>query len=366
MDNSLLYSIALAHCDGVGPAHYRKLLSAFDSPERAWNATREDLLHHGFRETFVNTFSNRRKNVEPLRVHELMLKEDVRAVRQSDDAFPAALLDLHDAPFILFYRGLFPTATERMIAVVGTRHCSPYGVHVTRSLVPELVTEHCSIVSGLALGIDALAHKATLDSNGRTIAVLGCGIDRNTIGPRQNTLLAEDVIAQGGCLISEYPIGTRGRREYFPMRNRIVAGLSAGVLVIEAPLKSGALITADIALNIGRDVFAVPGAITSPLSVGTNQLIQNGAHCVLSGRDVTETLGFYTAKKQAYHPREEGRVLTETEESILHMLLEKTLHTEEIARDCNLDMATTNSTLLLMELKGLVAHLGGMVYKSNT
>ncbi|MDO8490217.1 MAG: DNA-processing protein DprA [bacterium] len=363
MDNFRLYTVALSHCSAVGPVHFRKLIAAFRTAELAWNASPAALLQAGFSEKFIAEYCSERTSISPKQAFQRMCNEGVRAVLQTEPDYPQTLNDLYDSPYVLFYRGVLPTSNERMLAVIGTRRCSSYGAHTTALFVKECVQNECVIVSGLALGIDALAHRATLDAHGRTIAVLGGGVDRNTIGPRQNTLLAEEIIQAGGCVLSEYPVGMAGLHWHFPMRNRIVAALSAGVLVVEAPLKSGALITADIALNINREVFAIPGNITSALSQGANFLIQNGAHIALAPRDVIETLGFHAGDKKKLEAESSKEILTDLEQNIVSILGVRSLHVEEISHQCNLDMATTNSTLVLMEIKGFVTHLGGMNYK---
>lgn len=365
VDKSLVYTIALSHCPAVGPVHYGRLMRQFGSSERAWNARREDLIAGGFADGFVNALLSTRAALDPQQAFDRLGTTGVQAILLNDPRFPSQLADLHDPPYILFYRGALPVDGEQCVAVIGTRRCSLYGIHTTKMLVAEIAREKCTIVSGLALGIDAHAARAALDAHTKTIAVLGGGVDADAIGPRQNFFLAEEIIGRGGCVLSEYPPGTRPSKTHFPMRNRIVAGLSAGVLVIEAPLKSGALITADIALNVGREVFAVPGNITSPLSQGTNMLIQNGAHVALSGRDVTETLGFAAPKNTRPASHSGGSELTPYEQQIHAALEKKSLHAEEIARACQLDMQAANSTLLLMEMKGLVAHIGGMVYRAT-
>jgi len=243
------------------------------------------------------------------------------------------------------------------VAVVGTRRSSPYGREVTRRLSAALARSGITIVSGLARGIDGEAHRAALEAGGRTIAVLGCGVDQ--VYPPEHRKLAAQIIAQG-AVVSDYPLGTRPEGGNFPPRNRIISGLSLGVLITEAPVRSGALITANYAAEQGRDVFAVPGPILVRRSAGTNALIQDGAKLVLGPEDILEELNLNMVVEQV----EARQVLPadETEAALLSHLSAEPTHVDEIRQQVGLSIEQVTGTLALMELKGMVRQVGGMNY----
>lgn len=355
-------AIALSRCHSIGPIRYRALLRYFGTSEHVWSAHGKDLRAAGLSDAIVNRFLNERSTVSPDQELERMRREDVRIILWSDQEYPPHLKELYDAPFALFVRGVLPQVWSTALAVVGTRRLTAYGMHITPLIVSELVNHGFVIVSGLAIGIDALAHAATVQNKGITLAVLGGGIDRATVQPRHNAYLAEQLIEHGGCLISEYPVGTPPMRTSFPQRNRIIAGLSVGVLVIEAPRSSGALITARIALDENREVFAVPGAITNPAAAGSNYLLQRGAHVVLSGQDIAEYFGLAGARavKPATHraPSE----LDPVQAALYACLSSDPVHADTLAARAQLDIEVTLRTLVIMELKGIAAHTGPLTY----
>lgn len=273
-------------------------------------------------------------------------------------AFPKLLCEIHDPPEKLYVRGdIDPDA--KMFAVVGTRKPSSYGKQVTPRIVQELSRAGLTIVSGLAYGIDTLAHEAVLDANGKTIAVLGSGIDDKTLYPQTNLRLAHRILENGGAVISEYPEGAEPFKGNFPARNRIIAGLSIGVLVVEAPLKSGSLITANLAVQENRDVLAIPGPITSSNSMGTNLLIKQGATPVTETEDVLQMLGIESIKDSGIQRVNE---FTEEEQRIFEALQEESLHVDVIIEQTGFAAAALNTLLTTMELEGKIRHLGGGVY----
>lgn len=243
------------------------------------------------------------------------------------------------------------------MAVVGTRSPSTYGKEATRHIVSELARNGLTIVSGLAVGIDSIAHTAALEAGGRTIGVLGCGID--IVYPERNKKLATQIV-ENGAIISEYPIGTRPVAANFPPRNRIISGVSLGTLVVEAPTESGALITVEFALDQGRDVFAVPGSIFHHTSGGTNRLIQNGAALVSSAEDVLDALNLMSLPVQ----QEFAAILPEdpTEAALLQHLSAEPQHIDTLCRASGMPPALVSSTLAMLELKGNVRHVGNMEY----
>jgi DNA processing protein len=246
--------------------------------------------------------------------------------------------------------------------VVGSRKCTPYGAKIIDQTIPPLIFAGVTIVSGLALGIDALAHIATLKSGGRTIGVLGCGLDERSFYPAQNRLLRRQIIEQGGLILSEYPPRTQPLKPNFPRRNRIIAGLSLGTFVVEAGIKSGSLITARFALEEGRDVYAAPGSVFSSESEGPNQLIKQGARPILGASDLLEGLGLEIEANEEEKPKRDWSGMSEEERSILLNLSSEPTNINDIKRGLQLDISVINSTLTILEIKGIVKTVGGGNY----
>jgi DNA processing protein len=281
----------------------------------------------------------------------------IRLVSRDDPSYPPLLAQTAHPPFLLYVRGTLTDNDRWALAVVGTRQASTYGKDVTRKLVTGLVAAGVTIVSGLALGIDAVAHNAALAAGGRTLAVLGSGVDQ--IYPQSNYQLGS-TIPQQGALVSEYAIGTLPTATNFPPRNRLISGLSLGVLVVEAAPKSGALITAQFAGEQGRDVFAVPGNIFSPRSEGTHRLLKDGAMLVTCVDDILDALNLQSAVVQ----QEMSAIMPETptEAALLALVEDEPQHIDELRRQSGLNMPEVSSTLALLELKGLVRQVAGMQY----
>ena len=279
----------------------------------------------------------------------------VVALARSDPRYPPRLLELHDPPERLFVRGAALELLSRpAVALVGSRSCSPYGAQVARTLGRELASAGVAVVSGLARGIDGEAHRGALDAAGPTIAVLGCGIDRDY--PRAHATLARRIL-ETGLVVSEYPPGVEPAPWRFPARNRIIAGLSLATVVVEARERSGALITADFALELGRDVFAVPGEITAALSAGTNDLLRQGAAPVLAARDVLDALGVEPAKPSA-------APLSSVAAELLPLVAERARSADELVRACGRTSAEVAAALVELELGGAIAEAEG-VYRSR-
>jgi DNA processing protein len=343
---------------GIGPARLKKLLDYFGDGERAWHAAPLDLARAGLdRKSLQSLIASRDRldlDVELRRIQDA----GVQVLTLQDEAYPRLLRQINLPPPVLYVKGSYLPADEWAVAVVGTRHAKTYGREVTRYLAGDLARNHLTIVSGLALGIDAEAHRAALDAGGRTIAVLGSGLD--IIYPSDNSALARDIMASG-AVISEYPLGTKPDRGNFPPRNRIISGLSLGTLVTQAGEGSGALITAYYALEQGREVFAVPGSILDRGCSGTNRLIQQGeAKLVVRAADVLEELNLTMVSEQA-----QVRAIVpenETESCLLRHLSAEPVHVDELGRAVGLPIAQVSGALALMELKGLVRQTGGMHY----
>jgi DNA processing protein len=282
----------------------------------------------------------------------------IRAIICEDTSYPSRLKEIYDYPPVLYVRGNIPSQDEPCLAVVGTRRPTIYGRQVTEEIVADLARSKITIASGLARGIDSIAHRATLDAGGKTMAVFASGLD--IVYPAENAKLAQ-AIMERGALISEHPLGVRSKAENFPLRNRIMSGLSLGVLVVEAGERSGALITAHQAVEQNRDVFAIPGSILSPASKGTNRLIQEGAKLVYNYTDILEELNLSIVAPQQLEI-EEFPQLAEAESAILKQLTPEPSHIDEICRRSGLTMPQVSSTLAMLELKGLARQVGNMNY----
>ena len=286
----LLDDILLSLVDGIGPRTYRLLLDHFGSVTEVLNATPGELRRFEFHKSgTAERLVAARKNIDPLAVWELCCRENIDIVSIRHEHYPERLKTIHDPPPILYVQGVLERRDAFSIAVVGTRRATPYGRRQTERLTTALAHAGFVIISGLALGIDAASHHAALNASGRTLAVLGSGHLR--LYPQENAGLARRIIESGGAVLSELPPLHESAKWTFPQRNRIVSGMSLAVLVVEAPYKSGAMISARMAGEQGRDIFAVPGSIESDASKGTNQLIRDGAYLVSSADDVLNVLG---------------------------------------------------------------------------
>lgn len=286
--------------------------------------------------------------------------DEIKEIKITDEHYPAELKKIPSAPKILYYRGEFLKPDELCLAIVGTRRASPYGKQVTLDLTRDISEEQITIVSGLAPGIDTFAHQTCVENKKRTIAVLGTGLDEKSIYPQQNVSLAENIIKQGGCLISEYPPGTPGYPNNFRQRNRIISGLSLGVVVVEAKEKSGSLITANFAKLQNKKLFAVPGPIYTLNSQGPNKIIKEGGTLVESAQDIFDVLGI---EKQKVAPKEETK--NPTEKAILLAIKEEALYIDKIIEKTKLPAPTVATTLALLEISGKVRNLGGNIYSLN-
>ncbi|OQY21702.1 MAG: DNA protecting protein DprA [Anaerolineaceae bacterium 4572_32.2] len=355
--SDLRYWVGFNIVRGIGPVRLRALLDYFGDVERAWRAPAEALRSAGLDSRSLKNLLQVRGQRNLDRELERIEAAGARALTWESAHYPHLLREIHDPPSVLYVKGTLTEEDAWAIAVVGTRRASVYGREVTRQLTQALARNGITIVSGLARGIDSEAHRAALEAGGRTIAVLGCGIDR--VYPPENRKLAQQIIARG-ALVSSYPLGTPPEGRNFPARNRIISGLSLGVLVTDAGTRSGALITTDFAAEQGRDVFAVPGSVLARGSVGTNALIQDGAKVVLKPEDILEELNLTMVAEQS----KARQVLPadETEEALLDHLSTEPTHVDELQQQLELPIAQVTSTLALMELKGMVRQAGGMKY----
>lgn len=342
----------------IGAVRLKKILIHFKSPEKAWRADKTEFKKAKLEDNVINEIIEARKVIDPDKEFDKLIKEKINIITFKDASYPTRLKEIYDAPPILYIKGEIKPSDRLAIAVVGSRKISSYGKQATSRFVSELAQNGVTIVSGLAYGVDALAHETALQASGRTIAVLGSGLNSQNIYPPTNLKLAEK-IAENGAVLSEYPFGTPATPQNFPARNRIVSGLSLGIVVIEAAEKSGALITADHALNQNREVFAVPGSIYNPNSAGPNNLIKKGAKLVSNCQDIFEELNLDMTVMSAT-----AKVNPETKEekTIYDILSNEPAHIDKLMILSKLDAATVNATLSIMEINGLVKDAGGMNY----
>jgi DNA processing protein len=351
------YWVGFNIISGIGRVRFAQLENHFGTLENAWQSSTGELKKAGLDSKTVQAIIAERPKISLDDEMEKLERFGVKVFTYHDDGYPARLKEIYDYPPLIYVRGSLLPQDDWCVAVVGTRKATAYGRQVAEEMVADLARNKITIVSGLARGIDSIAHRSALTAGGRSIAVSACGLD--TVYPPENTELANNLIQQG-ALISEYALGTKPRAENFPRRNRILSGLSLGVLVIEAGETSGAIITANMALEQNRDVFAVPGSILSPASNGTNWLIQQGAKLVRSYTDILEELNLTTVAHQI--EMKEVIPTTETETALLKQLSTEPAHIDDVCRNSNLSIATVSSTLAMMELKGMVKQVGNMNY----
>ena len=336
-----------------------KYLNALNKGENIWKADLNNLVASGAGEKTSANIFNERRDINPDEEWLKLERENIKIITVNDSNYPKLLKESHNPPFLLYMKESFDFNLSPAIAIVGARRCSSYGSQIAFSLAKDLAAAGITIVSGMAFGIDSFAHRGALENSGKTIAVLGNSLDDKNIAPRENFNLSREII-ENGALISEYPIETSAGPLTFPARNRIIAGLTLGTIIIEAGEKSGSLITADMALNCNREVFAVPGPIFSPVSFGTNNLIKNGARVVTGVKDILEEFdlndSLNTKEKIVKKPT------TKEEEILLGILSADPLHIDNISKLAKLQTSICSSVLSMMEIKGWVKNIGGQNY----
>jgi len=351
------YWVGMNIIPAIGPAKVRALLDHFGDLELAWHADAQALQQAGMDRVAIRNLVKLRAQIDLDAEMCKLEKHQVTTLTWEDPDYPSLLKQIYAPPPVLYVRGQLLPDDEWAVAMVGTRSATIYGKQVARMLGQDLARSRVTVISGLARGIDSVSHQAALDAGGRTIAVLACGLDR--VYPPENRNLAQAIL-ENGALVSDYPLGTPPEAGNFPPRNRIISGLSLGVVVVEAGLKSGALITTTFALDQGREVFAVPGSIVSRSSVGCNHLIRDGAKMVLSIEDILEELNLTMVE----HHSEARAALPadQTEAQLLSLVSDAPIHVDEICRSSQLPVYQVSSALAMMELKGMVRQVGGMHY----
>lgn len=359
--DELAYWVAFSRIFGIGPARFKLLIDYFhEDVAAAWKADSKELAQAGLDAKTIDGFLKQRATSNPQQELEKLERLRIHVITLKDNDYPPLLKEITNPPPVLYIAGTLKKEEDRFaLGLVGTRKVSSYGRQVTEQFARELAEGKVTVVSGLAHGIDTIAHTATLDAGGRTIAVLANGL--HTIYPPENMGLARRIVESGqGALVTEFPLGVKPDSRNFPARNRIISGLSLGILVTEAPKQSGALITANFALEQGRDVFGVPGSIYSPGSVGINKLIQDGAHLVTNVQDILMALNLFMVPQ---HIEMQTALPDNLEEStLLALLSHNPLHVDELIRESGLPAMTVTSTLMMMELKGMIRQYGGMQY----
>jgi len=354
--------IILSKIPHLGPKRCRQLVEYFGSPKKVLSASSKSLLRvPEIGEKMVSSIIQERERIDVDEDLKTIDRLGIHLISFQDDKYPQNLLHTFNPPSLLYIRGSLKEEDKDAVAMVGTRRATIYGKMMVRKLARDLAKEGLTIVSGMARGVDTAAHLGALEAGGRTIAVLGCGVD--VVYPLENRRLMAEII-ESGAVISEFPLRTSPEGVNFPRRNRIISGLSKGVVVVEAPLRSGALITADFALEEGREVFAVPGNINSPYSQGTNRLIKQGAKLVEDAQDILEELDLSLLGEMK---RREGSAKRELslsleEEKILNLLGEEPLHIDLLVQESSLPASRVAEVLMRLEIKGLVRQLAGQQF----
>jgi DNA processing protein len=351
------YWIGFNLIKGIGAVRMQALIQHFGDLELAWKASPEDLAEAGLGKKVIERIIQAREEVDLRKLWEKIESQGIKILTWQDESYPGRLKEIDQPPPVLYIRGEYLPDDLFAVAIVGTRRVTAYGRQITEEISSFLAANGITVISGLARGVDAIAHQTTLKAGGRTIAVLGSGVDK--IYPPEHRRLAEQMMERG-AVVSDYALGTPPDASNFPPRNRIISGLSLAVVVIEAGETSGALITAEFAAEQGREVFAVPGSILAPQSKGTNKLIQRGALPLLSMSDLMQALDLTRVGEQ----KAARKVIPadETEARLMNVLGSEPLHVDEIRNQAELPIEKVSATLALMELKGMVRQVGGMNY----
>jgi DNA processing protein len=357
--NEKIYWVGFNLVKGIGAVRLRALIARFGSVEAAWAASTDELRAAGLGPKAAEGLEKIRREVDLARVWSQIEKQNIQILTWDDELYPPRLKEIDQPPPVLYVRGEWTAEDEFAVAIVGTRRVTPYGRQITEELAAFLAGNGITVVSGLARGVDAVAHQAALRAGGRTVAVLGSGVDK--IYPPEHRQLAEQMMKQG-ALVSDYAPGTPPEAANFPPRNRIISGLSMATVVVEAGETSGALITAEFAAEQGREVFAVPGSILAPQSKGTNKLIQQGAQPLLSVNDIMQALNLTRVGVQK--AARKALPADAVEAQLLSALGDQPVHVDELRNQTGLPIEKVSATLTLMELKGMVRQVGGMNYVS--
>ena len=349
---------ALSFIPGLGPISLLKIIKLYPNLENLWLESNQQIAKT-LNQNIANKITAKIHRINPSDLEKNINSTDIRYITILDKEYPGLLKEIYDPPIILYYKGdVQALAFKNKLAVVGARKMSTYG----KQIIPHILSPICPykiiIVSGMAIGVDGAAHQVAVNENCPTIAVLGSGIDNNSLYPKQNIQLAEKIIQNKGIIISEHPPGTRPQAEYFPRRNRIISGLCQASLIVEAAERSGSLITAYQALEQNRDVMAIPGNILLTNSLGTNKLLQRGARPIVQSKDILDaySIGQMPPDKKII------KDLTLVEQNILSLLTDQNLTVDKLQQSSKIDIGQLNATLSIMEVKGLIKSSGGTYY----
>lgn len=365
MADELLYQIALTLVPNIGDVHAKELINRFDSASNIFKAKRKDIESiegiGTIRANSILEFSDFKRAESEIN---FIAKYKIKPLFLTDTDYPQRLLNCYDPPSLLYYKGSADLNCSKILAIVGTRKNNEYGKSICEKLITDLADESILIVSGLAFGIDTIAHKAAIKNNLKTVGVVAHGLDR--IYPSENKSLAREMIECGG-LLSDFKSDTNPDKQNFPRRNRIVAGMSDAILVIESGLKGGSLITAELANSYNRDVFAFPGRVNDSRSEGCNYLIKNNkAALVTNAKDILQNLGWCEPKKVEKKQRELFVELSSEERIIMDILqLDEQIHIDQLYHKCNMSSSMVASILLTLEMQGLITSLPGKIYKAS-
>jgi len=354
------YILAFMRFPKFGAIRLAKIHERFDSFADAWRASKSDLLTCEIHPNLIGEFVALRPTINPDQELEKLKAHELEAIPINDPRYPSLLREIHDPPFLLFVRGSLPQENERLISIVGSRKITTYGQRVIETLVPQLIEAGLSVVSGLALGCDGLAHHHSVEAGGKTYGILAGGCDWASLSPGRHRNLASRMIGSGGGVMSEFPIGTPSLNHHFPIRNRLIAGMTKATLVIEATEKSGSLITARLAVEQNREVLAVPGPITSSMSAGPHKLIRQGAHVVTSINDIFEALQLEPIEGKLSEPIEPQNA---NEVALLKHLGDESMHVDDLVMKSQLPAPLVLQTLTALELRDGVMHTGGNKYR---
>lgn len=363
---NLKYWIALNKIPNIGPVTIKKLWEHFGAIRSVWEADEKSLsLIEGLGKSALKSLLENRAIINLEKGLDELEQAGVKALSLEDPGYPVNLINIYDPPPILFCKGEIFASDEKALAIVGTRKASTYGIEFAKKMAAELASMGITIVSGMAAGIDTSAHKGAIEAGGRTIAVFGCGVD--IIYPPENKQLSGEIIRKG-ALVSEFPVGAKIEKGNFPRRNRIVSGLTKGVIVVEGHYDSGAMITAKEALEQGREVFAVPGSVEMEQSKGPHWLIKQGAKLVESVEDVLEELHMVMPKKMSnlqFPMSNEGinySKLSSDEQKIVLVLTKEPKHLDNLSAESGLSIPQVSSLLMMLEVKNVVRQLPGKMF----
>ncbi len=358
------YCVWLASIPGIGSRRFLSLMQYFKSAKNVFNCGYNEIVNSGVVSAEIANVIIKNRNIEKIDSYiKKVIENEIQIIIYSDEIYPKNLANIYDPPPVLYMKGSIKPEDELAIGIVGSRKASEYGLKVAEKLSYQLTKEGVTVISGMAIGIDSAAHNGVIKAGGRTIAVFGCGL--LNVYPKSGYALCRDIIKHG-AVISEYPIGMEARPEFFPARNRIISGLSKGIVVVEAGLKSGTLITTDFALEQGRDVFAVPGSINSPNSKGTNNLIKNGAKLIDCVEDILNELNINNIGNNSnniFNNNITDSSLNELETKILNIIGSTGCSLDNIIQQTGFNTGDIISTVTMLEIRGYITQVNGIYYR---